>query len=180
MVFAVGGLSVPIFWPGFLLIFVVLRCLFHIFMLRRRPERQGGGLGRSLGGWAAIHALRLGRAQYAADARVLGSSAFVETLQQDLAARPAERRPTVPREAFVARVCAALTIPPTALQEGSCHALVCRAREGIAYLALDVEGYPAPRLVALLGLRPPSIQKAAQRGRADRARWDRVLTAGKK
>jgi hypothetical protein len=57
--------------------------------------------------------------------------------------------------------------------------VVCREPEEIAYLALDVGGYPAPRLVALLGARPPSIQKAAQRGRADRARWDRVLIAGK-
>ena len=39
--------------------------------------------------------------------------------------------------------------------------MVCRAREGIAYLARDVGGYPAPRLVAVLGVRPPSISKAA-------------------
>jgi hypothetical protein len=146
----------------------------------RRSDLQGGGLVRSLGGWTAVQALRRGREQYAADERVLGSSAFVEALQQDLAARPPERRPAVPREAIVARVCAALDIPPTALQEGSRRAVVCRAREGIAYLALDVLGYPAPRLVALLGVRPPSIHKAAQRGRADRARWDRILKTEKK
>jgi hypothetical protein len=158
----------------------VIRCFFHIFMLRRRPDLQGGGLGRSLGGWAAVHPRRRGRAQYAADERVLSSSAVVATLQQDLAACPAEGRPPVPRDAIVVRVCAALTIPPTALHAGSRRAVVCRARAGIASLALDVVGYPAPRRVALLGVRPPSIHKAAHWGRVDRARWDRVLNSGKK
>ena len=65
------------------------------------------------------------------------------------------------------------------LHEGSRCAVVCRAHEGMAYVALDVGGFPAPRLVALLGVRPPSIHKPAQRGRADRPRWDRVLN-GKK
>jgi len=41
----------------------------------RRPEFQGGGLVRSLGGWAAVQALRRGREHYAADERVLGSPA---------------------------------------------------------------------------------------------------------
>jgi hypothetical protein len=61
------------------------------------------------------------------------------------------------------------------LHEGSRRAVVCPAREGMAYVALDVGVFPAPRLVALPGVRPPPIHKAAQRGRADRARWDRVL-----
>jgi REP-associated tyrosine transposase len=146
----------------------------------RRPDLQGGGLVRSLGGWAAVQTLRRGREYYAGDERVLGSTAFVTALQRDLAARPAERRPPVPLDALVSRVCAAVHLAPSALQEGSRRPGVCRAREGIAYLALEVGGYPAPRLVAFLGVRPPSIHKAAQRGRANRARWDRVLNVRKK
>jgi putative transposase len=49
----------------------------------RRPAFQGGGLVRSLGGWAALHALRRGREHYAADARVLGSPAVVAALRRD-------------------------------------------------------------------------------------------------
>jgi REP element-mobilizing transposase RayT len=145
----------------------------------RRPELQGGGLVRSLGGWAAVQALRRGREQYTADERILGSSAFVATLHKEVAAPSATRRPAVPLDVIVRRVCAAVHLVPTALQEGSRRPVVCRAREGIAYLALEVLGYPAPRLVALLGVRPPSIHKAAQRGRADRARWDRLLRTEK-
>lgn len=145
----------------------------------RRPELQGGGLVRSLGGWTAVQRLRRGREQYAGDERILGSATFVATLQQDVAARSAKRRPTVPMDVIVERVCAAVAIAPTALQAGSRRAALCRAREGIAYLALDVAGYPAPGLVPRLGIRPPSIYKAAQRGRADRARWDHLVRSEK-
>jgi REP element-mobilizing transposase RayT len=86
----------------------------------------------------------------------------------------------VPNHLHVERVCAVVHIAPTVLQEGSRRTTVCRAREGIAYLALEVEGYTAPRLVALLGVRPPSIHKAAQRGRERRERWDHVLRSEKK
>jgi hypothetical protein len=103
----------------------------------------------------------------------------VATLHKEVAAPSATRRPAVPLDVIVRRVCAAVHLVPTALQEGSRRPVVCRAREGIAYLALDVGGYPAPRLVEHLGVRPPSIHKAAQRGRADRARWDRLLNAEK-
>src|SRR5574342_538251 len=39
----------------------------------RRPELQGGGLIRSLGGWQAVATLRRGREAYRGDERVLGS-----------------------------------------------------------------------------------------------------------
>ena len=136
-----------------------------------RPESRG---------WAAVQALVRGREQYAADERVLGSTTFVEALQRESAARPEARRLTVPLDAIVTGVCAALHLAPMAMQEESRRPVVCRAREGIAYLAVEVGGYPTPRLVPVLGVRPPSIQKAAQRGRADRARWDRMLPTVKK
>ena len=40
----------------------------------RRPELQGGGLLRSLGGWQAVAALRRGREAYCGDERILGRS----------------------------------------------------------------------------------------------------------
>jgi len=54
---------------------------------------------------------------------------------------------------------------------------VSRAREGIAYLWLEVLGEPGGALAAHLGIRPPSIYKAAQRGRAEAARWQGVLAS---
>jgi len=49
----------------------------------RRREFQGGGLRRSAGGWTEVAALRRGREHWAADERVLGSGAFVETILQE-------------------------------------------------------------------------------------------------
>jgi putative transposase len=46
----------------------------------RRPELVGGGLIRSLGGWAEVLSLRSRRERQAADQRVPGSGEFVETV----------------------------------------------------------------------------------------------------
>jgi REP element-mobilizing transposase RayT len=138
----------------------------------RRPELQGGGLRRSLGGWAAVAALRRGREAYTGDERVLGGSDFVEQLRREMqgAAQPRASRVSLPD--LVARVCRAAGTRPEALQQGSRRASVARAREGIAYLAVEVGGYSGASLRSLLGVGGPSICKAAQRGRADRKRWE--------
>lgn len=141
----------------------------------RRRDLQGGGLIRSLGGWAAVQTLRRGREQYAADERVLGSSAFVEALQREVATQQAAIRRSVPIENILQHVCANTGVSPVALQQGSRRRAVCRAREGIAYLALEVGGYSGARLVSCLGVRLPAVHKAAQRGREARKRWDLVL-----
>src|SRR5512136_1292480 len=57
------------------------RRAYHAFVAAeipqgRRPEFQGGGLRRSLGGWQAVAALRRGREAYLGDERILGRSAF--------------------------------------------------------------------------------------------------------
>jgi hypothetical protein len=50
----------------------------------RRPEITGGGLVRSMGGWARVEGLRRGRESWAHDERVLGSSEFVETVLKEV------------------------------------------------------------------------------------------------
>jgi len=141
----------------------------------RRPELQGGGLLRSQGGWAAVAALRRGREAYQGDERILGSSAFVEEVRQDLlmASPPVVQRCPLPD--LISRVCAATGSHPSALRQGSRRPAIARAREGIAYLALEVEGYSGRAVAEALGVRPPSVYKAAGRGRVARTRWDRVL-----
>jgi len=144
----------------------------------RRPELQGGGLIRSLGGWRAVAGLRRGREAYLGDERVLGSADFVEEVRGTLQAAeplPGQRRPLAD---LVGWVCAATACHPTALQQGSRRATVARAREGLAYLALEVYGYTGSAVADLLGVRPSAVYRAAQRGRATRGRWDRLLTPG--
>jgi putative transposase len=140
--------------------------------LGRRPELQGGGLVRSLGGWATVRTLRRGREAYQADERVLGSSAFVEALRQEVQAAtpPVACPPSV--AVLIARVCEALGIDPAMLPQGSRRRTLSQAREGIAYLAIERFGLPGVTLAAPLGIRSPSVYKAAKRGYAERERWD--------
>jgi hypothetical protein len=92
----------------------------------------------------------------------------------DRTAFGARRRPVA---ALVAAGCAAAGCHAPALQHGSRRALAARAREGVAYLAVAVCGYPASAVADRLGVRPSAVYRAAQRGQATGARWDRVLAA---
>jgi REP element-mobilizing transposase RayT len=141
----------------------------------RRPELQGGGLIRSLGGWAAVQALRRGREQYVGDERVLGSTEFVAALREDLARQQAAPAAPVPLDTIIRGVCTATGVAPETLRQGSRMPQVCRAREGVAYLALVVCGYPGPRLLSALGVHLPSVHRAAQRGQEEARKWERTL-----
>ena len=145
----------------------------------RRKDLQGGGLLRSAGGWAGVRELRRGREAYMADERILGQTAFVEQLRTEaetaLAAQARSRRITL--DMLLDRVCAPLGLSPETLAGGARTPALSRAREGIAYLWTTVLGRPGRPLAATLGVRPQSIYAAATRGRASRARWERVLGA---
>ena len=143
----------------------------------RRPELQGGGLLRSLGGWQAVATLRRGREAYRGDERILGSSAFVEQLQQAGASASPVRGPALSVETLTARVCRQVGLGPAGLAGGGRHTAVARARAGIAYLWVEVGGHPARPLAPLLGVSPQAVYQAVARGREDRARWERLLKA---
>jgi hypothetical protein len=139
----------------------------------RRPELQGGGLRRSLGGWQAVAALRRGREAYLGDERILGSSAFVAQLQR--AAEAPGARPRLSLEALAARVCRQVGLPPGHLAAGTRRPAASRARAGIAYLWTEVLGHPGRPLAPVLGVRPQAVYQAAARGRTARAAWEALL-----
>jgi len=141
----------------------------------RRPDLQGGGLLRSLGGWAGLTALRRGRAAYLGDARVLGSSEFVEQLQREVAPRLRPPSHACSLETLCARVCAHVGIAPDALQGGGRLPAVTRARAGIAYLWVECLGHPGRPLAPVLGLHPAVVYQAARRGAAQAQEWQRLL-----
>ncbi len=146
----------------------------------RRPDLQGGGLIRSLGGWAAVTALRRGREAYLGDERVLGGSEFVEQLRQEAEAQQHFRPRGLPLARLLGLVCRRLGIAPTLLQGGSRRPAASRAREGIAYLWVTVWGRSGRQLAAVLGIGSQSVYKAAQRGAQDRAEWDRLVPKSKR
>ena len=134
----------------------------------RRPDLQGGGLLRSLGGWQAVTALRRGREAYLGDERFLGSTAFVEEVRQRVeTAMPTGAR-RLPLATVIARVCRQTGIAPAQVATGSRRRAVSRARTGIAYLWVEVLGQPGRPLAGPLGVRPQAIYQAVVRARAPR------------
>jgi REP element-mobilizing transposase RayT len=143
--------------------------------LGRRPELQGGGLVRSAGGWRAVHQLRRGREAYLSDERVLGGSDFVEELLKHVESRTPHRPKQIPLAILIRRVCAAVGIRSEALTASGRRPAVSRAREGIAYLWTEILGQNGRRLASPLGVQPPAVYKAAQRGSKTRTRWERLV-----
>jgi REP element-mobilizing transposase RayT len=94
----------------------------------RRPELQGGGLLRSLGGWQAVAALRRGREAYRGDERILGRAAFVAQLQQQVAPAAPVRGSRLTLAALTARVCRQVGLGPAGLRGGGRHGAVARGR----------------------------------------------------
>lgn len=141
----------------------------------RRPELQGGGLLRSLGGWAGLTALRRGREAALGDPRVLGSGEFVAQLQQELPARQHRLGPACTLEALCTAVCTQVGIAPTVLAGGGRAPAVTRARAGIAYLWVERLGHPGRPLAPVLGVHPAVVYQAARRGAVQARAWDRLL-----
>ena len=141
----------------------------------RRPELQGGGLIRSLGGWNAVRQLRRGREAYLGDERVLGSPEFVAGLQRAANAAARARAPRVALDTVITRVCRHLGLAPAALTGGGRRTALQRARAGVAYLWVEVLGHPARPLAQSLGVSPQAVYQAVARGRETRAEWERVL-----
>ncbi len=145
----------------------------------RRPDLEGGGLRRSVGGWQTVQTLRRGREQFLADERILGRSAFVEHLRHEAEQREQARlrfRARSPElSPLLRRVAGAAGLPPTALTGGGRARAVAHARDGLAYLWVDVLGRSGAALAPALALRPVSVYRAARRGRTQRVTWEALL-----
>jgi len=145
----------------------------------RRPELMGGGLLRSAGGWAAVRELRRGREGYAADERILGGIEFVEGLRQEIERTETFRtrvRQKVPDLAsLIPRVASIGGVTPEALKGGGRRPAVSRARDGLAYLWVEVLGRSGHQLARELRIRARSVYRAALRGQTAQKRWQRAL-----
>jgi REP element-mobilizing transposase RayT len=134
----------------------------------RRPELQGGGLVRSMGGWAAVQTLRRGREAYTADERVLGSGEFVEALlreverQERKEAAGHRRQPDF--ETLASRIAASQGLSTAALLGRSRARAAARARQILAFLWIEHLGRPASELATALGQTRANISLAAKRG----------------
>ncbi len=105
----------------------------------RRPDLTGGGLLRSVGGWAALSALRDEAVRVKGDERILGDSDFVEAVLKE-ADEQLERRYRLQAEGFnlervAERVAAVMNIPLDRVWERSRRPRVVNARDLLCHWA---------------------------------------------
>ena len=141
-------------------------------------ELEGGGLVWSAGGWGAVMDLRKGREGYRSDERVLGGSGFVETLLREAEKEAAERK-VVDRgwdlRRMVKAVCERVGIESSALAGGGRGRGVTQAREGISYLWVKRLGRSGGELSRETGMKPITVNYAAERGVERAEEWEDVL-----
>ncbi len=133
----------------------------------RRPDLQGGGLRRSVGGLVGVASLRRGRERWAADERILGSGAFVDTLRAE-AARHQQLWPAARAAAafqpLIHQVATLWNLPPTSLAGGARRRPIPAARAAVCTLAVTYLGLPGTTVARALGVSPSAVAQAVARG----------------
>ncbi len=104
----------------------------------------------------------------------------MEELRQAVAARQPPLRGAPALEALIGLVCRAVGIAAASLRGEGRRPAAVKAREGVAYLWVEVYGQSGRALAARLGVQPPAISKAARRGAVDAARWTPLIAARRK
>ena len=134
----------------------------------RRPELTGGGLVRSLGGWAALRALRNEPVRVKGDERILGDSDFVESVLKE-ANEQLERRYRLEAGGFnldqvIKRVAEVMNIEPDLIYEKSRRPQVVAARDLLCYWASKELGMSATDLAKRLNPGQPAVSVGVRRG----------------
>ncbi len=134
----------------------------------RRPELQGGGWVRSLGGWHAVRSRRGRDEPTAADARVLGTGAFVEAVLRaathQATAHERSQRRHLDLDTLVRRVGDSLGVTPAAIAGRTRQRHVVRARQIVAFLWVEQLGRPASALARAWEVSRSNTSWAAKRG----------------
>ena len=134
----------------------------------RRPGLTGGGLVRSMGGWAALRTLRNEPVRVKGDKRILGDSDFVEAVLKE-ADEQLERRYRLEAEGFDLdqvnrRVAKVMNIEPDLIWEKSRRPQVVAARDLLCFWASTELGMSATDLAKRLNLTQPAVSIGVRRG----------------
>jgi REP element-mobilizing transposase RayT len=135
----------------------------------QRPELQGGGLVRSLGGWDRVRALRRGREAWAADERILGSSEFVERVWQETVAQarvPARTQALQSLPALLDRCATTFGVARAELISGSRRRVVAHSRAVASCLAVRELGLPIAVVAREVGLSATAVRRSVVLGEA--------------
>ena len=134
----------------------------------RRPELVGGGLIRSLGGWAQVVSFRRKGIRASSDGRILGSSEFVDHLLLEADEREKETLRLSAKVRDLASLAEEIAlregIPQSGLRSGARQRKISMARHLFCRIAVGKLGYPAAHVARFLGVSTSAVVRAAQSG----------------
>lgn len=133
----------------------------------RRSDLVGGGLIRSLGGWAAVRAIRQRGAPVLADERILGTDAFVaqmlaagDTRQR---AHRTQRQQLREVQGLLRRRCRQARVSLVELQTGSRRRRIATLRADLAVHLVTQLGLSLAETARQLGISTSGVAKAVSR-----------------
>jgi REP element-mobilizing transposase RayT len=148
----------------------------------RRPELTGGGLVRSLGGWAALKSMRTISERMMGDERILGSGEFVELVlrkaQETYEWQTLAKAQGISIEAIINVVSKEFGIQPILVKSKSRQRNLCRARSIVCWLSVEKLAESGKKVGEILNMSPSAVSKALPRGREDlrsESIWNNIL-----
>ncbi len=129
---------------------------------------MGGGLIRSMGGWARVEELRRGRESWAYDERVLGGSDFVEAVLKEVGRR--DERSIVQKvgaevlSALAEKIGLSLGLSRAELMGGSRRRRVVEGRNLVSYVAIRGYGTSLTQVAKVLNISVQSVLRGVDRG----------------
>jgi putative transposase len=134
----------------------------------RRPELVGGGLIRSLGGWAEVLALRARGERQIFDQRVLGDGEFVEQVLSEMDEQSKEnlriRRKGIDLSLLAKKVCNVDGVSVGELRSGSRRREIVNSRGVFSWLAVRELGYSGAEVARFLGVTTSCVTRAVLSG----------------
>jgi len=131
----------------------------------RRPDLVGGGLIRTLGGWAQVLSMRRKGIRVASDDRILGSGEFVQNLISEVDKRAKETLRLSSKLTDLAtlgrKIAKDQGLLESDLRSGSRNRRVLRIRRLYCQLAVRKMGYPAAEVARYVGVSTSAVARAA-------------------
>ncbi|UCF72437.1 MAG: transposase [Deltaproteobacteria bacterium] len=131
----------------------------------RRPDLVGGGLIRTLGGWAQVLSMRRKGIRVASDDRILGSGEFVGNLISEVDKREKETLRLSSKLTDLAtlgrKIAKDQGLLESDLRSGSRNRRVSRIRRLYCQLAVRKMGYPAAEVARYVGVSTSAVARAA-------------------
>ncbi len=134
----------------------------------RRPDLVGGGLLRSVGGWAKLRGFSDIGVRIKGDERILGSSDFVEQVLKQADEQLEERYrlqvKVISLAALVDKVAHHYKIKPEDLKSASKERVITNARRAFCYIAVRKLGYKCTDISKVAGIDATTASRAVGLG----------------